>query len=207
MKKLIALICILAAVFLLCACGNDLTPVDGNESTATEGETIAKSDCFEIIRLTDEAGVVKYSYEIRSKDGEVMEHALCAEQPLLAQINPNLIGMRFSADRHSFSRYYDIKNAVVSDSIMNAFWDNGELVASNSYDNGHYFIVQSIFGDGYYSRTDVESSSWQLTVLAAEVSEDGKTLGVSYVNGDGSNANAEIQYVYLPLVAEEEPNT
>lgn len=203
MKRFVAIICIVAAVFVLCAC-NDNTPVDGQENSKTEGTVIAENSNFTVTKLTGEDGVVKYSYEVKSRDGEVMEHALCAEQPRIAQINDNLVGIRFTANDHTFSRYYDIKNGVVSESIKNAFWDNGELVASNDYDNGHYFLVQSIFGGEVYSKTEIQSSSWQITVLATELSKDGTVLSVSYVHGDGSDAKARINTVRLSLVQETE---
>lgn len=203
MKKLFAVICIIAAVFLLCAC-SDNTPVEGQENTKAEGEVIAESECFSLTKLTAEDGTVKYSYEVKAKDGTVIENALCAEQPRIAQINDNLLGMRFTANDHTFSRYFDLKNGVASESIKNAFWDNGELVASNDYDNGHFFLVQSIFGDETYIRTEIESSSWQISVIATELSADGTVLTVSYVHGDGSDAKAKVNTIKLSLVEEPE---
>ncbi|MDO4816135.1 MAG: hypothetical protein Q4A83_05975 [Bacillota bacterium] len=202
MKKFAAIICMAAAVLALCAC-NDTTPVEGQENSKTEGTVVVESSNFTVTKLTGEDGIVKYSYEVKSRDGEIMEHALCAEQPRIAQINDDLVGIRFTANDHTFSRYYDIKNGVVSDSVKNAFWDNGELVASNDYDNGHYFLVQNIFG-GEVSRTEIQCSSWQITVLATEINKDGTVLSVSYVQGDGSDAKARINTVRLPLVQETE---
>ena len=131
--------------------------------------------------------------------GETLESALCAEQPQVAIINPDLLGIRFTADDHVFCRYYDVEKGLVSESFFNAFWDNGELVAYNDYENGHKMVVQSIFAHGsYYYETEIDCPSWKLTVTSCELNEKTGELTVGYVYGSNDTKGT----VKLPTRAE-----
>ncbi len=200
MKKFVALICIIAAVFALCACSHN-PPIKGEETQKNEGEILINNPNFTLTKLTGKDGIVKYNYVVTDENGKVLENALCTEEPRIALINKDLVGVRFTADGHSFSRYYDIQKGIISRSFKNAFWDNGVFVASNDYDNGHYFVIQDIFNrNGYCYKTEIESASWQITVIGSELSEDGTELLVTYVHGDGSDIEAELNTVVLYLV-------
>lgn len=200
MKKIIIALCIIAAVFALTACSDADFPVEPKHEELQE-RVVSKGDFFTVTEITNDEAVVKYQYEVTGKDGKLLESALCAQQPVVARISDSLIGVRFSADRHIFVRYYDIDKNVVSKSFRDSFWDNGSLVATRAYDNGHYFTVQDIFDEnGYKSVTGIESNSWQITVIAAKVSDDGRQLFVEYIPGDGSDLNVSRSTVTLPLV-------
>lgn len=199
MKKTALLLIVLLAVFLLCAC-SDNSPVDGQETTRTDDKVIAEGDNFSVYELTGDDGVVKYRYEVLANDGTVIEQALCAEQPMVAQVNSKMVGIRFSAEGHVFVRYYDVERGLASKSFKNAFWDNGKLVATHDYDNGHYFLVQDIFDENGFSGTvSIECSTWQITVIAAEESADGSRLSVEYLPGDGTANGVSRSTVSLPL--------
>ena len=200
MKKFIIALCIIAAVFTLTACSdNDFTAEPKHEKL--QERVVSQGDFFTVTEITDDEAVVKYQYEVTGKDGKLLESALCAQQPVVARISDSLIGVRFSADKHIFVRYYDIDKNVVSRSFRDSFWDNGNLVATRAYDNGHYFTVQDIFDEnGYKSVTGIECDSWQITVIAAKVSDDGKQLFVEYIPGDGSDLSFARSTVTLPLV-------
>ena len=174
------------AAFLLCAllltgCGGDETEND-IKPEATE-VALSAGDCFKVSEERSN-GVTRYSYSVTSKNGETLESALCAEQPQVAVINPDLLGIRFTSDDRVFCRYYDLKNGFVSESFFNAFWDNGKLVAYYNYDNGHRMVVRSIFDHGsYYYQTEIDCPSLELTVTSCELNEQTGELTVSYVYG------------------------
>ena len=174
------------AAFLLCAllltgCGGDETEND-TKPEAT-GVVLSAGDCFKVSEEHSN-GVTRYSYSVTSKNGETLESALCAEQPQVAVINPDLLGIRFTSDGRVFCRYYDLKNGFVSESFFNAFWDNGKLVAYYNYDNGHRMVVRSIFDHGsYYYQTEIDCPSLELTVTSCELNEQTGELTVSYVYG------------------------
>ena len=174
------------AAFLLCAllltgCGGDKT---GNDTRPETTDVILSAgDCFKVSEEHSN-GVTRYSYSVTSKNGETLESALCAEQPQVAVINPDLLGIRFTSDDRVFCRYYDLKNGFVSESFFNAFWDNGKLVAYYNYDNGHRMVVRSIFDHGsYYYQTEIDCPSLELTVTSCELNEQTGELTVSYVYG------------------------
>lgn len=199
MKKTVVLLIVLLAVFLLCAC-TDNSPVDGQETTRTDDKVIAEGDNFSVYELKGDDGVVKYRYEVLANDGTVIEQALCAELPMVAQVNNKMVGIRFSAEGHVFVRYYNVERGLVSKSFKNAFWDNGTLVATHDYDNGHYFLVQDIFDENGFSNTvSIECSTWQITVIAAKESDDGSQLFVEYLPGDGTANGVSRSTVTLPL--------
>ena len=174
------------AAFLLCAllltgCGGDKT---GNDTRPETSDVILSAgDCFKVSEEHSN-GITRYSYSVTSKNGETLESALCAEQPQVAVINPDLLGIRFTSDDRVFCRYYDLKNGFVSESFFNAFWDNGKLVAYYNYDNGHRMVVRSIFDHGsYYYQTEIDCPSLELTVTSCELNEQTGELTVSYVYG------------------------
>ena len=174
------------AAFLLCAllltgCGGNET-VSDTKPEATE-VVLSAGDCFKVSEEHSN-GVTRYSYSVTAKNGETLESALCTEQPQVAIINPDLLGIRFTSDEHFFCRYYDLKNGFVSESFFNAFWDNGKLVAYYNYDNGHRMVVRSIFDHGsYYYQTEIDCPSLELTVTSCELNEQTGELTVSYVYG------------------------
>ena len=192
------------AAFLLCALL--LAGCGGNEAVSdTKPETsevvLSAGDCFKVSEEHSN-GVTRYSYSVTEKNGETLESALCTEQPQVAIINPDLLGIRFTSDEHVFCRYYDVKRGLVSESFFNAFWDNGEIVAYNDYENGHKMVVRSIFDkNGYYYETAVDCPSWKLTVTSCELNGETGELTVGYVYG----ANNTEGTVKLPTTAPDEP--
>ena len=187
------------AAFLLCAllltgCGGDEAEND-TKPEATE-VVLSAGDCFKVSEERSD-GVTRYSYSVTAKNGETLESALCAEQPQVAVINPDLLGIRFTSDDRVFCRYYDLKNGFVSESFFNAFWDNGKLVAYYNYDNGHRMVVRSIFDHGSYYQTEIDCPSLELTVTSCELNEQTGELTVSYVYG----ANNTKGTVKLPTLA------
>lgn len=189
------------AAFLLCAllltgCGGD--KMGDEDKPETTEVVLSAGDCFKVSEERSN-GVTRYSYSVTAKNGETLESALCAEQPQVAIINPDLLGIRFTADDHVFCRYYDVEKGLVSESFFNAFWDNGELVAYNDYENGHKMVVQSIFAHGsYYYETEIDCPSWKLTVTSCELNEKTGELTVGYVYGSNDTKGT----VKLPTRAE-----
>ena len=188
------------AAFLLCAllltgCGGDKT---GNDTRPETSDVILSAgDCFKVSEERSN-GVTRYSYSVTAKNGETLESALCAEQPKVAVISPDLLGIRFTSDEHVFCRYYDVKKGLVSESFFNAFWDNGELVAYNDYKNGHMMVVRSIFDEnGYRYETEIDCPSWKLTVTSCELNEETGELTVGYVYGTNNTTGT----VKLPTLA------
>ena len=201
MKKTLAIIFITTVMLILCACGMGVEPLEPDEAPVEV--VVAEGDCFAVYSITGEDCIEKYSYEVRTQDGEVMERVMCLEKPRFAEINKDLVGLRFSANDHIFSRYFDVKNGVISESFKNAFWDNGVLVARHDYANGHYFVVESIFGDDYEYTVKVESLSWLITVLGVETVNDGAAIEVTFVHGDGSDSHEKVDTVVLPVTEEQ----
>lgn len=200
MKKLIAPL--LLCVLLLCACTQGTEPPVQTKDVENS-RTLVSTDTFTVEAVVDGENV-KYRYTVFDLDGKTIESAFCAEMPKVSQVSEALAGIRFTDDGHSWARYYDLKNGKASESFMNAFWSDGELVAYNAYDNGHIMVVRSIFDEsGYLFETPVESDSWQIFVTAAELSEDGTSLSVEFVDGDGTNPDAKVKTITLPLVPEE----
>lgn len=190
MKKTI-LAALLLCALLLTGCGDN----GGDSATEPEdnGTVISSGDYFKVIEQTKD-GVTRYSYSVTDKNGETLESALCAEQPKVAAINPDLIGVRFTDGEHMFCRYYDLKNGMVSESYFNAFWDDGTLVAYNDYENGHKMVVRSIFDYGsYYHETEVDCPAWKLTVVSCEQNEDTGELTVGYVYGEQNESTGTVK--------------
>ena len=199
MKKLIAPL--LLCVLLLCACTQGAEPPVQTKDVENS-RTLVSTDTFTVEAVVDGENV-KYRYTVFDLDGKTIESAFCAEMPKVSQVSEALAGIRFTDDGHSWARYYDLKNGKASESFMTAFGSDGELVAYNAYDNGHIMVVRSIFDEsGYLFETPVESDSWQIFVTAAELSEDGTSLSVEFVDGDGTNPDAKVKTITLPLVPE-----
>jgi hypothetical protein len=166
---------------LLAGCGED-TPA---ETPAPSAAILSQGDCF-VVAEDNSSGITKYSYTIKDKSGAELESAICANQPRVAVINDDLLGVRFYVNDKTFCRYYDLKNGRVSDSFFNAFWDNGKLVAYHDYDNGHRLMVRDMFDEnGYYYELDLDVQALSITVTACEQSEDTGDLTVTYTYGDG----------------------
>lgn len=196
MKKSVLLL--LLCVLLLCGCSKE-PPANTTDPTDETVKVIASGACFTVEEIV-KGGITKYSYTVTDANGKVIETAFCAEKPRVSQVNNSLVGMRFTDDNHMWIRYFDTASGRASESFMNAFWSDGSLVAYASYDNGVIMVVRDIFDeDGFRSTTPADSTLWNVHVIAAEVSEDGCTLAVEYVDGDGTNPDAEIRTVTLPL--------
>lgn len=179
MKKRI-LAAMLLMLMLLSACGED-TPVETPEPTGT---VLAQDDNF-VVTEDHSSGVTKYSYTIKDKAGNELESAICAKKPLVAEINDDLLGVRFYVNDKTFCRYYDLKNSRISESFFNAFWDNGKLVAYHDYDNGHRMMVRDMFDEnGYYYEQDIDVQALSITVTACEQDEEMGELHVTYTYGD-----------------------
>ena len=140
MKKRIAAIMLLMLT-LLAGCGEN-TPA---ETPTPSAAILSQGDCF-VVAEDNSSGITKYSYTIKDKSGAELESAICANQPRVAVINDDLLGVRFYVNDKTFCRYYDLKNGRVSDSFFNAFWDNGKLVAYHDYDNGHRLRAERGYG-------------------------------------------------------------
>ncbi len=196
MKKMLITALLCCAVLLGGCDGNDAATEPEPEESGT---VLSAGDCFKVTE-DHSSGVIKFSYSVSSKDGELLESALCSEQPKVAIISPDLIAIRFTNDDSVFCRYYDVEKGLVSKSFFNAFWDNGELVAYNSYSNGHKLIVENIFSDdGYYYETVIDSMAWNLKVTACEYDEETGELHVSYVyGGEDTEGTAVLPTVEKP---------
>lgn len=201
MKKFV--LPLLLCLLMLCACSNDPhATIDDLDSKTVN--VISSGDCFTIEEIQD-GSVVRYRYTVVGQNGDVLETALCAERPLVSQVDADLIGMRFTDGNNRWTRYFDTKDMIVSESFINAFWSDGTLVAYFGFDGDVYMTVRSIFDDnGFCSVTTLDSMSWTVYVLATEVSEDGSELAVEYVEGKGTSPDAEIKTVTLPLTDIEE---
>lgn len=180
MKKRIAAIMLLM-LMLLAGCGEN-TPA---ETPAPSAAILSHGDCF-VVTEDNSSGITKYSYTIKDKSGAELESAICANQPRVAVINDDLLGVRFYVNDKTFCRYYDLKNGRVSDSFFNAFWDNGKLVAYHDYDNGHRLMVRDMFDEnGYYYELNLDIQALSITVTACEQNEETGDLTVKYTYGDG----------------------
>lgn len=189
---------LLICLMLLCGCSKE-PPAKTTNPTDETVKVIASGECFTVEEIVKDC-ITKYSYSITDINGKVIETAFCAEKPRVSQVDKNLVGMRFTDNNHMWTRYFDTASGRVSESFMSAFWSDGTLVAYASYDNGVIMVVRDIFDDeGFRSSTPAESTLWNVHVIAAEVSEDGTGLVVEYVDGDGTNPDAEIRTVTLPL--------
>lgn len=199
MKKAVISVCILAALFFLAAC-TDNTPVQSVENNKTSEKVVTEGSNFTVTEIKNKDGIIKYSYEVTDSKGEIIEQALCAELPRVAQVNEKLIGIRFTTENHFFVRYYDVERGLISPSFKNAFWGNDTLVARHDYDNGHYFVVQNIFDKNEYCvKTEVDCDSWQMTVVSAEENADGTALLVKYVPGDGGDPKMRTYSITLSI--------
>ena len=196
MKKRILTV-ILLALMLLSACGED-TPIETPEPTGT---ILAQGDNFTVTE-NHTSGVTKYSYTITDNAGNVLESAICAKQPRVAEINDDLLGVRFYVNDKTFCRYYDLKNGRVSESFFNAFWDNGKLVAYHDYDNGHRMTVRDMFDkNGYFYERTLDVQALSITVTACEQDEETGELHVTYTYGD-TGTEYEITLPTKPAEAE-----
>ena len=174
MKKRI-LAAMLLMLMLLSACGED-TPVETPEPTGT---ILAQDDNF-VVTEDHSSGVTKYSYTIKDKAGNELESAICSKKPLVAEINDDLLGVRFYVNDKTFCRYYDLKNSRISESFFNAFWHNGKLVAYHDYDNGHRMMVRDMFDEnGYYYEQDIDVQALSITVTACEQDKETGELHVT----------------------------
>ncbi len=179
MKKITAAVMLLM-LLLLTACGEDV-PAETPEPTGT---VISNGDNYSVVE-EHSSGVTKYSYTISDKAGNVLESALCSKQPRVAEINDDLLGVRFYVNDKTFCRYYDLKNSRVSESFFNAFWDDGRLVAYHVYENGHRMTVRDMFDDnGYFYELDLDIQSLTISVTSCEQNEETGELTVKYSSGD-----------------------
>ncbi len=199
MKKLTLSLLLLLAIFTGCNSEpKDTVPDAADQNTVV----IASGECFNVEEIK-KGGIVKYRYTVYTLDGDELERAFCAEKPKVAQVTKTLLGVRFSDGGHNWTRFFDVENGVVSESFMNSFWSDGTLVAYADYNNGRRMVVCDIFDyAGFRSETEIESPTWNIYVIATQLSEDGKQLIVEYVDGDGTNPDAEIKTVTLPLTDE-----
>lgn len=197
MKKRIAAIMLLM-LMLLAGCGED-TPA---ETPAPSAAILSQGDCF-VVAEDNSSGITKYSYTIKDKSGAELESAICANQPRVAVINDDLLGVRFYVNDKTFCRYYDLKNSRVSESFFNAFWDNGKLVAYHDYDNGHRMMVRDMFNaNGYYYEKELDVQALSITVTACEQNEETGELNVTYTYGD-TGTEHEITLPTKPAETEE----
>ena len=181
MKRCPAIVLAFAMLFLV-GCSDSQGDVNKPSETSTP---LSSGDCFEISMLMGEDGNEKYSYTVKTHDGEVIESAVCANEPKVKPLNDDLLGVRFYTSTDSFVRYYDLKGGKVSASYFGAFWDNGKLLAYNDFEKSGKLIVRDIFDDsGYRYEEVIESDAMELIVTGAETNEDGNELEVKYTLGE-----------------------
>lgn len=193
MKKHLCLLFAVLLLFAMCACGEQEMPHNPDDTGGDE--VISKGKGFEITLHRTETSS-KYYYTVTANDGTVIEHASAAEQPKVAPLGENLLGIRFYTETNSWCRYYDLESGKASESFFRAFWDNGKLVAYNDYEVSGKLIVRDIFdSSGYRFEQAVESSALELTVSAAVPSDDGSVLTVEYILGQSGDRNT----VDIPL--------
>ena len=96
MKKRIAAIMLLM-LMLLAGCGEN-TPA---ETPAPSAAILSHGDCF-VVTEDNSSGITKYSYTIKDKSGAELESAICANQPRVAVINDDLLGVRFYVNDKTF---------------------------------------------------------------------------------------------------------
>ena len=204
MKKRLCVLALLLTLFMS-ACGGSETPTPTEAPSpvptptptkeAVTEEILSKGTGF-LITVSHGNGTTKYNYTITANDGTVIESASCPTQPQVAPIGKNLLGLRFSSDKGSWCRYYDVEKGLASRSFYGAFWDNGELVAYNDFEKNGCLAVESIFDEnGYSHRAKIDSIAMELTIIAAVPSEDGSVLTVEYYLG----RSGDRMTVELPL--------
>ena len=192
MKKLLCLFLAATLLFALCACGDPEMP---HTDSGGSDEVISKGKGF-VITLHRSDGGAKYRYTVTANDGTEIESASCPEQPKVAPLGENLLGIRFYTETDSWCRYYDLEKGRASESFFRAFWDNGKLVAYNDFEVSGKLIVRDIFdSSGYRFEQTVDSSAMELTVSAAVPNEDGTVLTVEYILGQSGGRNT----VDIPL--------
>ena len=96
MKKRIAAIMLLMLT-LLAGCGEN-TPA---ETPTPSAAILSQGDCF-VVAEDNSSGITKYSYTIKDKSGAELESAICANQPRVAVINDDLLGVRFYVNDKTF---------------------------------------------------------------------------------------------------------
>lgn len=186
---------LLLSIMLLAGCSSE-------EPEATPAPTASVVSSGQYFKVTSErsGGVTHYTYSVTDRDGNELESAVCANQPRVAVINDDLIGIRFYVDDRTFCRYYDVKNGRVSDSFFNPFWDDGTLVAYNDYAGGQRIVVRDIFDpEGYCAEQTLDLPTLTITVTACEQDEDTGVLTIEYVYGDRNTEGS----LKLPTRAEE----
>ncbi len=197
MNKRISAALLLAAMLLALFSGCSAEkPQSTPEPTA---KVVASGDNF-TVTSTKSGGVTRYAYTVTDKSGNELESAVCSEQPRVAAINDDLIGIRFYVDGKTFCRYYDVKNGRVSESFFDPFWDDGRLVAYNDFSRSHSIVVREIFDpDGYRAEQKLDLPALTITITACELDEDSGKLTVKYIYGDLETEGS----VVLPTKPEE----
>lgn len=199
MKKYLLILLAAMCLFCLCACGDEAPEESETPRNGAEEFVIADEKYYSITELRTD-GDSKYSYCVKDADGKVIESATCAEKPGAAMCSDTVVGMRFEGNNRYFCRYFDIETGRVSDSIFNAFWDNGTVVACTGYDEGHCIIVRDIFDETKpQTKTLINSDALAVTICSAELNEDGTVLTVVYVLGSGTHYSDEEYTAEVPL--------
>ena len=198
---------LLAAVSLLVVLwiGLDKKPAEPTDMNDPDDEIINSGENFIVTELND-GKATKYQYTVADKNGNILEQAICAEEPRVVQKSEKLLGIRFSFSGSNIYRYYDLENGAISPTFKNAFWDNGTLVAYYEHKDGLNFTVQPIFGEGHVATVKADTNFWHVSVRSAVLSPDNTSLDISYVSGDEDSASAIEYHVSVPITVMPELN-
>lgn len=174
---------------------SDKTPTDLSE---TDDGIINSGENFIVTEINDD-GSTKFQYTIVDRTGKIIEQALCNYEPKIVQKSENLLGVRFTTDTYRFYRYYNLATNEISESFMNAFWDNGTLVAYYEHNDGLKFTVCPIFGSGYTCTVPSEATFWDVSIVSAETNSDNTELVVTFVSGKSREESPQKYYASIPL--------
>lgn len=200
MKRLWIILAVAVLIFIgVLYVWSDGAPTTPTDLTENDDKGVLNSgDNFVVEELTDGKGI-KYRYTITDRLGNVIEQALCAEEPRVVQKTENLLGVRFTTEDSRFYRYYNLSTNEVSPSYKNAFWDNGTLVSYFEHSDGLKFTVRPIFGSGYTCSVDAPTNFWNVVIVKAAPNYDNTALVVNYVSGEDQSLSPTVYQVSIPL--------
>lgn len=198
MKKSCLLIVSLLIILILCACGKADTKVPEEAEKSDKGEEIVSEENYSVFEEDGPEGK-RYYYEIKANDGTVMENVYTHDKPVISERDKNIYSVLFFTDGKYFCRYYNVDTKEMTESFSRVFWDNGKVLARQNFAGDRSIVVQSIFDDSYCEETLIDCIMSQFTVLAASLSEDGKTLNVTYIPGNGGDVGFTETDVAVPL--------
>lgn len=192
MKKLFCLF-LIVVIITLCGCSEVKTdeentePVSQTETVSYESEIIDESDYYKVIYN----GNFTYSYEIFDKSGNVILSDDSEKRtPHIDMLDENTVKLmiqRGTGIATRFTTYCNIENGTISAefcSVLNEYNENTVYVQYR--DSEHYVVIQNIFDKNeFYKEFKISDASHCADPFTkAEISEDGKTLTVTYLTGE-----------------------